>query len=134
MFFSAFTIDRATDLVCLFGDPQAGRGGVTARIILECLQQHLPEIIEEGMVFQHDNGPRFKSHLVQRWLRKYASREGVMLVEWPPYSPDLNPIKSLWAILKERICKRYPELAELLKNMAAEDRLIECAEELWREL
>jgi hypothetical protein len=66
MFFGAFTLDRATDLVCLDGDPEADRGGVTGRIILECLQQHLPEIIEEGMTFQHDNGPTFKSHLVQR--------------------------------------------------------------------
>jgi transposase len=134
MFFSAFTIDRAVDLVCLKGDPDADHRGVTGRVILECLKEQLPEIIEEGMTFQHDNGPTFKSHLVQGWLRKYAEREGVILIRCPPYSPDLNPIQNLWSILKERICKRYPDLVDLSKNKTAKDRLIEAAKELWHEL
>jgi transposase len=134
MVFSAFTIDRAIDLVVLEGDLAAKQGGVTGRVILECLKEHLPEIIGEGMTFLHDNGPTFKSHLVQRWLRKYAQREGVILINWPPYSPDLNPIENLWSILKERICTRYPELSDMPKTQAAKDRLIEAAQELWHEL
>lgn len=134
MFFGAFSIDRATGLVPLEGDPEAAHGGVSSRIILECLKQHLPEIIDEGMTFQHDNGPTYKARIVQRWLRNYATREGLFLPTWPPYSPDLNPIENLWAILKERICKRYPHLGDLPRNTASLDLLIDAAVELWAEI
>ena len=98
MFFAAFCLERATGLIPLDGDPAAKRNSVTGRIILECLKTHLPEVIDDGMTFQYDNGPTYKARIVQRWLRSYTRREGVFLPSWPPYSPDLNPIESLWAI------------------------------------
>jgi len=37
-----------------------------------------------------------------------------ILIEEPSNSPDLNPIEMIWAILKKRIEKRFPQnLAEL---------------------
>ena len=134
MFFAGFGLARSTELVDLPGDPEASRKGVTGRIIKACLQQHLPAVLEEGMTFQHDNGPTFKSRVVQDWLRNWAYREGITLAEWPPYSPDLNPIENLWSILKQRICERYPELVVLKKSAAAKNRLIEAAKEVWDEL
>lgn len=32
--------------------------------------------------------------------------------DWPPYSPDLNIIETVWAIMKTRIEKKNPKSME----------------------
>ena len=34
---------------------------------------------------------------------------GVIMIFWPPYSPDLNPIERVWHIMKNYIQDNYPE-------------------------
>jgi transposase len=48
-------------------------------------------------------------------------------MEWPLYSPDLNPTKNLWALLKAEILKRYPELMQLPNSVSTLDLLLEAA-------
>ena len=40
----------------------------------------------------------------------------IELVDWPPYSPDLNLIKNLWKILKAKIIELYLELVTIKDN------------------
>lgn len=62
--------------------------------------------------FQQDNDPKHTSRLVKDFL----FTAGVECIEWPPYSPDLNPIENLWANLKKRVEDHHPTSIEELKK------------------
>ena len=53
-----------------------------------------------------DNAPCHKAHSTIEALREV----GIVPIRWPPYSPDLNPIESLWNILKNHIQVNSPEI------------------------
>ena len=52
-------------------------------------------------------------------------------MEWPPYSPDLNPIENIWAIMKTIIIKDHPELQNAPDNDHTLSLLIQAAKEAW---
>ena len=39
-------------------------------------------------------------------------------MEWPAYSPDMNPIEELWAHLKVELHRRYPDMKSLQGTLA----------------
>jgi transposase len=134
MFWGAFCGSNRTSLTPLLGDPNSARGGVTARRILQCLQENLPTIAEPGLVFMQDNAPTHKAHIVQNWLISWAPEHGLELMDWPPYSPDLNPIENLWSIVKRAIFTHHPELSGMPKNNTSKQRLCEAAVEAWEDI
>ena len=48
----------------------------------------------------HDNAPLI--HAARR-VRDWFQEIDVVIMDWPPYSPDLNLIKHLWFQLKEMV-------------------------------
>jgi hypothetical protein len=64
-----------------------------------------------------DNDPKHKSKVVQRWLFS----QGVQCIDFPPYSPDLNPIENLWNHLKCRVEKRNARDIEELEQHLTEE-------------
>ena len=47
-----------------------------------------------------------------RWLEDH----GIEVLPWPANSPDFNPIKNLWGLVKRRMSKERPSTQEKLKG------------------
>ena len=65
--------------------------------------------------FQQDSAPAHASKINQNWFR-VRNIEFISKDEWPPSSPDLNPLDySVWANLEARACAKPHKNVELLK-------------------
>jgi len=55
-------------------------------------------ISEENILFMQDNAPCYTAKRVVTFL----DHNNVKILNWPPRSPDLNPIENLWAWIKRK--------------------------------
>ena len=75
----------------------------------------------------HDNTPVYTAAIIQTILAEL----GVEVMIWPPYSPDMNPIENLWALMKSIIYECYPELEKAPNNRETLEQLVKAAKEAW---
>jgi hypothetical protein len=76
----------------------------------------IPCLSSFGHTFMDDNAPIHRARAVQLWKERY----GVRTIEWPPYSPDCNPIENVWGYIKNSLKKLRPppsNLQELHKEV-----------------
>jgi transposase len=87
------------------------------KIINECIVQ--PHLADYERLLQ-DNAPAHKSESTL----DYLDSKGIELIDpFPPSSPDLNPIESVWSWMKSDVDKQYP---------TSKEELISCVEKSWK--
>jgi transposase len=118
--------DRVTLWGCFcargVGQAETFVGPFIAKKYCEVLQGNLLQTARhfyprEHWWFQQDNAPQHSSRAARTWF----SQHGVDLLDFPPYSPDLNPIENLWAIVKKRVEERLARTIDEVEAVLKEE-------------
>ena len=128
MVWGAFWGSGRSDLYLLDRDFESKKQGYSAVSYIQVLDHNLAGIWEPGLLFMQDNAPIHRAKKSKLWFQEM----GIEVMQWPPYSPDLNPIENLWALLKKEAYKVYPDLDSLQgKGDEAEAQLFQILQKAW---
>ena len=79
------------------------------------LIEHADEVYGIGKwLLQQDNAP---AHVSYKTIQVLKELEIKLLENWPPYSPDLNIIEVVWAIMENRVEVKGPNSIDGLKKV-----------------
>ena len=75
------------------------------------IQRQYPDLY-----FQQDNAPGHAS----AFTKSVITAAGIRVIEWPPNSPDLSPIETIWDDMKDYLQEHYPRVHRSYKRLRAE--------------
>jgi len=75
----------------------------------------LPVLCSGGEFYLQDDGaPCHRSKAVKEFVRQ----QGWLTLDWPPQSPDLNPIENLCGLLKKKVwCQNFNSTVQLKERI-----------------
>jgi transposase len=131
MVWASFNGYGRSELLFCPEDPEAKKGGVISAVYIEILEEALFIIWESGLLFMQDNARIHTAYKVKEWFRN----EAIPVIDWPLYSPNLNPIEHVWRHLKEWVYENYPGLVELKTGENnIKNSMVEALQNGWNEL
>jgi hypothetical protein len=83
--------------------------GIIIPIVDDILRQY------PDLSFQQDHAP---GHAFA-FTKSVIAAVGFRVIEWPPYSPDLSPIETVWDEMKDYIQEYYPQVHSSYKRLRA---------------
>jgi hypothetical protein len=116
-------------------DFESKKHGYSAESYLEVLNAEVAPIFEDlepGYEYMQDNASIHTAQKVKDWFK---DRGILLVINWPPYSPDLNPIEHIWWALKTRMCEMFPDVAaDKSESDWSRQRLESCLQAAWETL
>lgn len=96
MIWGCFSYNGVGDLILL---PQKVTSSTYLHILNENALVSGCQGIGTHFILQQDNAPIHKSRMIAKYLRDLDQET----IDWPPQSPDLNPLENLWHYLKQNM-------------------------------
>ena len=120
-----------SSLVIMERDFESKKFGYSANSYISVLDDQVTQHWAPNRYFMQDNAPIHTARKVQDWFKE----QRVWCSDWPPYSPDLNPIENVWYALKALALKRHPEvMTNRSQSEEAITELEEALKETWEHL
>lgn len=73
---------------------------------ISILKENFLNVYDKNKYFQYDNDPKHTSTKA----KKFIADNKIKTIDFPSYSPDLNPIENIWGILKSKLEKRNEKI------------------------
>ncbi|GFS79527.1 transposable element Tc1 transposase [Trichonephila clavipes] len=115
--YGGISIDGRTDLYIVRDGPQTARR-YRDEILRPIVVPYVAAIGGDFILMDDDCRPR-RANLVENFLFE----EGIVRMEWPASSPDMNPIEHVWDALGRRVadCQPLPQTLQELERALLEE-------------
>ena len=121
MIWIGFSSKGKTEIAYLSGRANSTRYVETLK---DCLLPAALRLAGKNWIFQRDNAPIHRSKETNEWCQK----KNINVLEWPAYSPDMNPTENIFGILARRVYmnnRQYDDVDQLKSSIEKEWKALE---------